>query len=195
MIGTEIPSSLDRVEAALRVLDRHVLLDALQEGLSGAAAGEQLAGVGLVATEELEQLYRWRNGTSATVASLDDIQIFPGYSFLSIEEAVANYRVFLADRRWVEGWFPVFANGGGDFYFVDLKAAQSRAVRHFCIDELEYPPEFLSLSAMIQTLAECFERGVFFVDPNGYLEMDDQAFIELAAEMNPDVAYWRELAR
>jgi hypothetical protein len=66
-------------------------------------------------------------------------------------------------------------------------------VRHVRIDEITHPVEFESLSAMMATVAQGFERGIFYVDSNGYLEMDDLAFGELAAEMNPRVDYWREL--
>jgi hypothetical protein len=44
---------------------------------------------------------------------------------------------------------------------------------------------------LLRTLAEAFEREVFFVDPNGYMEMDDLVFGDLAAELNPDVSWWR----
>ena len=66
-------------------------------------------------------------------------------------------------------------------------------MRHFWIDEVEHPIEFSSLSAMLATLAAGFERGIFYVDPSGYLEMDDLVFGGLATELNPDVTYWREL--
>ena len=56
----------------------------------------------------------------------------------------------------------------------------------------EHPIEFESLGALLTTLAAAFERGVYFVDPIGYLEMDDLEFGELAAQLNPDVDWWRD---
>ena len=106
---------------------------------------------------------------------------------------VTNYRTFVTDERWTPGWLPVFANGGGDFYVVDLSPTATGTVRHFWIDEAEHPIEFSSLSAMMATLTQGFARGIFTVDPDGYLEMDDLVFGELATELNPDVPYWREL--
>jgi hypothetical protein len=157
------------------------------------APAAALGGVGLVATPELEALYGWRDGTStAGVTAVDDIHLFPGFYLLSVEDAIANYRAFVTDARWTTGWLPVFANGGGDFYVLDLSAPVASPVRHFRIDEAEHPIEFSSLGAMLVTLAQAFERGIFFVDPSGYLEMDDLVFGELAAELNPDVAWWRD---
>ena len=79
---------------------------------------------------------------------------------------------------------------GGDFYVVDL-AQGGDAVRHFRIDESEHPVEYDSLKDMVATLAEAFDRGVFVVE-EGYLEMDDSALGDLAAELNPSVIWWRD---
>lgn len=136
---------------------------------------------------ELEALYIWKNGTSTKGVTLDEIQIFPGFYMLSIEDATINYRSFVANHRWREGWLPIFANGGGDFYVLDLASVPAGQVRHFRIDECEHPVEFTSLGTMLVTLAAAFDRGIFFVDPNGYLEMNDAVFGELAADMNQDV--------
>lgn len=193
----DLSVSLATIESALRRLGREVLLQSLQHGLAAGAVRSTLDLIGLPSTSELESLYGWRNGTASdsdSSASLDDIQLFPGFHLLSLEDAVTNYRAFVTDERWKPGWLPVFANGGGDFYVVDCSPAGAGAVRHFWIDEVGHPIEFSSLSAMLATLAAGFERGIFYVDHNGYLEMDDLVFGGLATELNPDVAYWRELA-
>lgn len=188
----DLSASLASIEAALQRLDRQTLLRSLQAGLSAEAVQSSLGAVGLSATSELEALYVWRNGTStAGGVTLDDIHLFPGFYLLSIEDAIANYRAFVADPRWRSGWLPIFANGGGDFYVLDLGSLSARPMRHFRIEESEHPIEFTSLRAMLATLATAFERGIFFVDSNGYLEMDDLVFGELAAELNHDVDWWR----
>jgi hypothetical protein len=192
---TDDPSgSLATIESALRRLGREVLLQSLQHGLAAGAVRSTLDSIGLPSTPELVAMYGWRNGTASdNPASLDDIQLFPGFHLLSLEDAVTNYRALVTDERFRPGWLPVFANGGGDFYVVDLSPTGAGAVRHFWIDEVEHPIEFSSLSAMLATLAAGFERGIFYVDRKGYLEMDDLVFGGLATELNPDVTYWREL--
>lgn len=188
----DIATSIETIDDRLQRLERSVLQQALQPGVPAAAVQEALGQVGLEALPELVSLYAWRDGTSTAVAvTVDDIQLFPGFYLLSLEDAVANYQAFVDDTRWRTGWLPVFANGGGDFYVLDLGSSGAGAVRHFRIDESEHPIEFDSLRAMLRTLAEAFERAVFFVDPDGYLEMDDLAFGDLAAELNPDVSWWR----
>lgn len=182
---TDLAGFLSQLEAALTRLDRQGLLRALRPGLSAVEVQEILGSVGLTSNAELEALYGWRDGTSTEgVAAIDDIHMFPGFCLLSLGDAIANYRAFVTDRRWEPGWLPVFANGGGDFYVVDLGSHECPA-RHFRIDESEHPIEFSSIKDMLRTLAQAFERGTFFMDAGGYLEMDDLAFGTLAAELNP----------
>jgi hypothetical protein len=65
-------------------------------------------------------------------------------------------------------------------------------VRHFRIEETEHPIEFLTIGDMLTTIAAGYERGVFCVDVDGYLEIEDLAFGSLAAELNPQVPWWAD---
>ena len=189
----DLARALSQIEASLQGLERDVLAGALRPGLPGEAVRSALGSVGLAVNSELEQLYDWHGGTStAGIAAVDDIHLFPGFYLLSIEDAIANYRAFVTDERWTPGWLPIFANGGGDFYIADLRSTAESPVRHFRIDEIEHPIEFPSLGAMVSTLARAFEHGIFFVHQNGYLDMDDLVYGSLAAELNPNVAWWAD---
>ena len=189
----DLARALSQIEASLQGLERDVLAGALRPGLPGEAVRSALGSVGLAVNSELEQLYDWHGGTStAGIAAVDDIHLFPGFYLLSIEDAIANYRAFVTDERWTPGWLPIFANGGGDFYVADLGSAAGSPVCRFRIDEVEHPIEFPSLGAMVSTLAQAFEREIFFVDQHGYLDMDDLIFGSLAAKLNPDVAWWAD---
>lgn len=184
---TDLREALSRIEAGLAQLGRGVLLRALRPGLGAEEVGRQLTGAGLPNDSAVASLYGWRNGSETEGVTLDDIQMFPGFYLLSLEDAVTNYRAFDADQRWSPGWLPIFANGGGDFYLVDLGDESPGMVRHFRIEEAEHPIEFRSLPDMMTTLAAGFDRGVFYVDPHGSLEMDDVRFAALAKEVNPSV--------
>ena len=191
MTMNDFSSTLAIIEEALRRLNRSVLLGALKEGLPAETVRLALEAGGLAATEELESLYGWRNGTSSTrIAAVDDIQFFPGFYMISLEDALANYRAFASDARWSIGWLPVFANGGVDFYVLDLSSSNYGTVRHFRLGEFDHPIEFGSLGAMLGTLASAFEQGIFYLDSHGYLEMDDLVFGKLAAGLNPGIGWW-----
>jgi hypothetical protein len=96
---------------------------------------------------------------------------------------------FFDESRWGRTWLPFLADGGGDHYVAELSET-GVAVRHVQFDELEHPVEFTSLASLFRTVATAMERGVVFVE-DGYLEMDDLAFGDLAAENERDVAWWR----
>lgn len=189
----DIRVSLEGIEQGLDKLSRSIVLQRLQPGVSPQHVHDMLASCGLPSSKEIEYLYGWRNGTDIEHApSLDAIYLFPGFYFLSIEDAVTNYRVFTADPRWEVGWVPVFANGGGDFYVLSLFESKPDMIRRFRIDEIEHPIEFESISSMVATLAAGFERGVFYIDQNGYFEMDDLVFAKMAAKMNPGITWWND---
>jgi hypothetical protein len=195
MIATmrTMKESTAQIQEALARFDRRALLDALRPGISSAQTRSALARQALSSTTDLEDLYAWRDGTDTdTGATLGDLYMFPGFYLLSLEDAVANYRAFLADSRWAAGWFPVFASGGGDFYVIDLSSIERGSVRRFRVDETEHPIEFRTLEAMLATLAAAFEHGVFVTDATGYLEMDDLEFGSLAGRLNPGVRWWAD---
>jgi hypothetical protein len=73
---------------------------------------------------------------------------------------------------------------------LDLIGDTAGTVRHFRVDGRIHPVEFMPLTGMLETLAECFVLGVFYVGKRGLLEMDDGQFAAVAARINPDVALW-----
>jgi hypothetical protein len=149
--------------------------------------------VGLVPTKELVEIYKWRNGSPVEEGTmLDDVQIIPGYHYLSLKDAISCYLAMKNDSRWNPCWFPVFANGGGDFYAVDLSQSDgdSAPVLGFILGEIEQEIEYQSLASMLLTFSECFEKGVVFKTEDGYLEMDDDQQAEIAMRNNPEVEFW-----
>lgn len=192
-MSTGASEALAQIERGLLALGRSSSLNLLRGGAAPERVRTALADCGLPSFEELETLYGWHDGSeTSSTSSLDDLDLFPGFYLLSLDDAVANYRTFVSDARWANEWFPLFANGGGDFYALETARSNARAIRHFRIDEREHPIEFESLAEMLTTLAEAFEQGVFYVDDHGYLEMDDLKFATLAAQLNPTVPWWND---
>ncbi|BBE22195.1 hypothetical protein MN0502_10780 [Arthrobacter sp. MN05-02] len=62
----------------------------------------------IVIAKSLEDLMLCSSGPVACGA--------PGSYLLSLEEALSDYDTFKNDARWSPSYFPVFADGGGDFY-------------------------------------------------------------------------------
>tara|TARA_Y100000033_G_C2751569_1_gene114132 strand:+ start:717 stop:1298 length:582 start_codon:yes stop_codon:yes gene_type:complete len=166
----------------------------LNNGLSEGEIDAAFNQVGIEPTKELVELYTWRNGSPVEEGTpLDDVQVIPGYHFLSLKDAISCYLAMKDDSRWNPSWFPVFANGGGDFYAVDLSQSDgdSAPVVGFILGEIEQEIEYQSLTTMLLTFSECFEKGVVFKTKDGYLEMDDDQQAKIATRNNPEVEFWQ----
>lgn len=193
LVTTALTQSLAAIDRSLTVLGRSVLISSWRPGQSAARVQDLLVDRGLTSLGELEEAFAWHDGIDFPPdIPADDFHVFPGFYMLSLDLAVASYDACVSDRRWKPGWLPLFANGGGDFYVVDLSEIQRGSVRHFRIEESEHPVEFATVSAFFATLAAAFQEEIFFVDPAGYLEMDDSTFGDLAARLNPGVSWWTE---
>lgn len=190
---TGLLNDLTAIETSLAGLGRKVV-QMLRPGLSAKTIALRLAERQLFVDAQLQTLYGWRNGTDAgTGVTLDELHLVPGFYLLSLEDALANYDAFAGDQRWDPAWLPVLANGGGDFLVLDLSGAGSLApVRHFRIEQSDHPIEYGSAEEMFATFERAFDQGIFYVDSNGYLEMDDEAYAVLAASLNPAVAWWND---
>ena len=188
--------ALDAIEGHLQRLGRERLLARLQPGLLPGAARPRLASIGLAAPASLLALYEWRNGTKVTPGeSLDDIHLFPGFYLASLDEAIANHQAFKADPRWSRPWLPLFGNGGGDFYVVDMTGQHDpdAPVLGFLLGEPATVVEYEGIEPMVRTIAECYAEGAFFVDDRGFLEVDDDLHASIAERYNPRVELWRDV--
>ncbi|BBE22194.1 hypothetical protein MN0502_10770 [Arthrobacter sp. MN05-02] len=45
---------------------------------------------------------------------------------------------------------------------------------------------------MMETAAAAFEAKAIYVDQAGYVDVDDEAFAIIAAQMNPRVPWWSD---
>ncbi|WP_137939569.1 SMI1/KNR4 family protein [Chitinivorax sp. B] len=171
------------------------VVNLLQPGMEKNAAKSLVADTGLVLTDDIYELYEWRNGTKVVPGTiLDDLHFFPGFYFLSLEDALTSYQAFKDDDRWDKCWLPLFANGGGDFYVADLSLPANGAspVRGFMIGEINHPIEYESVGSMIKTLALCYRNGAYYLDADGrYLEANDNEHALIAKVNNPSVLLWQ----
>lgn len=142
---------------------------------------------------ELEQLYRWRDGVAAHTGDLlTDLQVFPGFYLLPMQEAVRIYHERENAPQWESGWFAFAADGAGDFYILPCNVPQPANVIGFIHGEPEQVVEYLSIHAMTQTLVTAYQQGAIFIDPLGDLEFDDDAYQLIARKHNPGIDVWRD---
>lgn len=169
---------------------REVAVRSLRPGCSQGTVESALAVRGLPVPVALIEYFEWHDGVEEPADGvMDDVQVFPGFYAMPLFECVASYDAFVGDGRWDSSWFPLLANGGGDFYVADL-GTPVPAIKHFRIDENLTPAEFSSLESFVAAIVEALALGVVYIE-DGYLEMDDMAFGEIAARREPDLAWWR----
>lgn len=184
---------LDRTVAHLQRLRRRAP-DLLQPPLSLDAIRAQAKVLPFALTGEVESIYQWRNGTKAEAGTLlEFLYFFPGFYFLSLEEAIERYQELEDAPQWQKGWFPLFENGGGDYYVVPCKKkrAATSEIIGFLHGEPEQAAEYESLEAMVQTIEACFREGAFFVDDDDTLDTDYDQHEEIARQFNPTIPEWQ----
>jgi cell wall assembly regulator SMI1 len=183
---TEVVGHLARLGCAVVPL--------IRPGLTAAEIAREEAKLPFALTEEIRAVYRWCNGVRALDGKvLADVWFFPGFYLPRLEDAVREFEDRKLGPQWRKGWFPLFSDGAGDFYNVACRkqTADAAPVIGFMHGEPDQNVEYLSVTTMIETLADCYRQGAFFLDPDGALDMDDEAHRKIALQHNPGVSVWQ----
>lgn len=183
---------LKNIEKELEKLN-HSSLSYLNRGLNAEEIKVKFLKISLQPNDELITLFSWKNGTDKNLdVKLGHLTIFPGFYFMSLQESIDSYLELRGKPNWKKYWFPIFANGGGDFYAVDLNEKSKGEVIGFFVYEDECMVEYNSLTSMIKTFEECYKKGVIYRDDNGYLDMDYFEHTLIARRINPNLQIWDE---
>jgi hypothetical protein len=141
--------------------------------LSAERVRQRAGGLPFELDEQLVELYGWHNGTdgSAGVPGL-----MPGTIFLSVQDAIADYsqRVEIShlvatdDVEALEiydpAWFPVILDAGGNGHVVFHGGERKGSVWFIPMEEPDRRyEEAPSVAAFIDQIAECYERGAYFI--------------------------------
>lgn len=165
----------------------------LQNGLSFSQIDSIVGNLSIRIPEELKELYTWHNGTNKINGYiLGDVDFFPGFHFIPLEDALAYYRSFVKDLRWDVSWFPFFANGGGDFYVAQCERYPTKQtpVIGFMLGRDDHEVEYHSIEKMLQTFNECYKRDVFYISESGYLDTKSHEEIVISNAINPGLPRW-----
>jgi len=149
--------------------------------------------LGLTFNAELKALYLFADGTdidSVTPSGLTGL--IPIHNFLSIEDAVSYYKRSMEFQESFHNWtkdfqpgkqlFPFLEDGAGNCYWVDLNEQTPDYSRIFWTNTFGAEPDYTynSLTDMFAVIAEAYRTDVIFVDQDGYLDCDFDAFDELS---------------
>lgn len=167
-----------------------LIVNLLQKGLSVSEVGGKTAALPFNFTEELVELYTWRNGTKVSQQhTLNDHYFLPGYYLLSLEDAIYNYQSLEDSLVELTPGLPILTSGGGDFYIAQCgeEIEVSGGVINYLRGEYEHPYTYLTVTSMMITVAECYETGAYFLTNDGLLKIDNVMEANIARKFNPGV--------
>lgn len=165
----------------------------INDGVTKKMVLDCFENIGLVPSPEIIDLYTWHNGTNIIEGTkLDYIQFIPGFHLLSLEDAIYQYNLVKEDQRWNKSWFPFMANGGGDFYNIDLTMSNklTTPIVGFILGELAQEIEYENMTSMMKTFYICYEKKIIYCSNQGYLDMNDQEYAKIALKINSNIKFW-----
>lgn len=137
---------------------------------------------------EVASWFGWCNGVAYHPnQTQDDAALVPGYEPLSVEEAVAIKEEYPEDSTLGARWFPILSTGGGDFYAVVEDRTKNRVNVVSVVVGEATRLAFNSVEQMLETFIECFRSGVFYVDVDGFLQADDERWLELEEQASRNI--------
>jgi len=166
----------------------------LRPGLSAGEVAREESKLPFVLTDEIRAVYRWRNGLRPADGNvLADLWFFPGFYLPCLEEAVQEFHDRQFGAQWRKGSFPLFADGGGDFYTArcQRQSTDSAPVIRFRHGEPDQNVEYVDVTTMMETLADSYRHGAFFLNSADVLDLNDDAHARIAQQHNPGVDAWR----
>ncbi|MCJ8210337.1 SMI1/KNR4 family protein [Mucilaginibacter sp. RS28] len=149
--------------------------------------------LGLNFNDELKELYLFADGTSIdNITPCGKTGLIPIHNFLSLKDAI-NYHEqsmkfddsfynWAKDFKPCKQLFPFLEDGAGNCYWVDLNEGTAKYGNIFWTNTFGADPDYIysSLTSMFGVIADAYETRIMFVDKDGYLDCDFDAFDELS---------------
>ena len=177
--------AVDQAFEHLQALGRPVS-DKRRHGLNQENLSNYLDLEGLHDTKDIMKLYTVADGTQTHAGEvMEDIWFFPGYFWMSMEEASSVYKEMCCCDQWNPAWFPIFASDGGDYYAVACTSRldSSHNVVRFLRGEINHDVMFSNIESMFLTLNKCFSQGVFYCDEGNKFKSDVRKMRQISREI------------
>ncbi|WP_158826729.1 SMI1/KNR4 family protein [Mucilaginibacter lacusdianchii] len=147
----------------------------------------------LTFNDELKELYFVADGTDFQAMTPSGFTgLIPIHSFLSLSDAVEYYRQSMEyeesfhnhtkDFEPGKQLFPFLEDGAGNCYWVDLNEGTPSYGRIYWTNTFGQEPDYTynSLTRMFEVIAEAYQKDIMFLDEDGYLDCDFEAFDKLS---------------
>ncbi|PWB09240.1 SMI1/KNR4 family protein [Paramuribaculum intestinale] len=89
-------------------------------------------------------------------------------------------------------YYPILVNYSSDFYA--LKVSEGKENGIFLIEHDADGPTKIhhSFEDFLRTIIACYKEKIYFLDDDGYLDMDFDEEQLIGQKYNPDIDYWFE---
>lgn len=189
---SDLANALDRI---LRWIEQHKpsYVTHLQPGLSLAEIEEIVGNLSIQLPLEFCQLYQWRNGAREGDLGRETAWLFENWTFLPLQEAVARHQksrseAHLLIEKQKHRWrnrriksipyfrnfkcFEIFYNAGqyqtGSIWIHNNLEFCPVIFEFFEEGDLSILQKYTSLTSMMLTMAECYETGAYYMEPELY---------------------------
>jgi hypothetical protein len=161
---------------------------ALQPGLDSAVVATRAQAENCRLPQEVIDFLRWHDGTRAD----RDVPLIWYHRFISLQDAFERRRTYgalpmKALSPLPGDWFPLF-EFQGEFYFTRCQSDHPNAlIWHWSGEEPELRLVFGSLTALLETAVDWYERGAVWVADaqTGALDMNIRQVHDIYVERNP----------
>ncbi|MEY8607133.1 SMI1/KNR4 family protein [Muribaculaceae bacterium Isolate-039 (Harlan)] len=167
------------------------LSDELRPGYSLSIAKDKESS--LILPESLNILYSKVSGTYYEIEDQRLMDFLPGY--LLIRDA--EYESFTQSVKEMipngeDKYYPILVNYSSDFYA--LKVSEGKENGIFLIEHDADGPTKIhhSFEDFLRTIIACYKEKIYFLDDDGYLDMDFDEEQLIGQKYNPDIDYWFE---
>lgn len=168
----------------------------LNEGVSEQDIKAFFSDLPLAPTDELIDLYKWKNGVKYGDFTISESLLFSLGTLLSLEEGIKSYKTAMTNNIWNENFFPISSNGAGDFILIDLQKDSETFKQLFLGSPVlllsEFPETvYDSLESLFESVLLCYKKEIYFFDDEGFQSNWDAEF-QLCRVLNPKSDYWVE---
>lgn len=170
------------------------LANSLNPGLDEATIKNAIPTEGLIFSQELIELYQWKNGTKLGKGLLGTYSFFPASIFMDLEHAINFYHLRAGkDEYWTELMFPIFGSGG-DYYLIDLNqnSPTFNMIYYYSPSSIDFDTTITfydSLLTCFETIYKCYREKAFYISNSG-LYSDGEKEVEIAKKLNPKSEFW-----
>lgn len=149
----------------------------------GVEPADVRAALGVNVPQAVVEWFGWCNGVAHRSGQTnDDVAVIPGYSPVSLDEAVRLRPTYDGDPLLSPNWVPLLASAGGDLYAAVWSVGSEASVAGTLVGEPTVI-EFTSIQQMVSVFSACFARSAFYVDDRQHFAINPDLYDEVYAEL------------